>query len=149
MNQAAFVAKGTLKFSTGVFASILFVSNMDDFIYNDLKKNVILPAQMVSVKGNYDLNDAKTVASGTGKFLKSFQPKAIQPPAAKDLMLKDAEYSTPQDHYFAHISSKKEATLSQEDEIRAAREAQVMKVIFDADEDEVQAVDLAIEMTAE
>ena len=44
MNQAAFVAKGTLKFSTGVFASILFVSNMDDFIYNDLKKNVILPA---------------------------------------------------------------------------------------------------------
>ena len=104
---------------------------------------------MVSVKGNYDLNDAKTVASGTGKFLKSFQPKAIQPPAAKDLMLKDAEYSTPQDHYFAHISSKKEATLSQEDEIRAAREAQVMKVIFDADEDEVQAVDLAIEMTAE
>ena len=64
-------------------------------------------------------------------------------------MLKDAEYSTPQDHYFAHISSKREVPLSQDDEIRAAREAQVMKVLFDADEDEVTALDLAIEMTAQ
>ena len=58
MNQAAFVAKGSLKFSTGVFASILFISNMDDFIYNDLKKNVIQPFQMVTLKGKYEISDA-------------------------------------------------------------------------------------------
>ena len=149
MNHAAYAAKGTLKFSTGLFASILFVSNMDDFIYNDFKKNIIQPLQMVSVKGKYEMDDAKKVASGTGKFLKSFQPHGLEVQGAKDLLLKDAEYSTPQDHYFAHLASAKEALENQENEMQKAREAQVMQIIFDADENEVSAVELAINKTAQ
>ena len=91
--------------------SCLFIATMDDVIYGDLKRNVILPMQMVSVKGKasgYELKDAQAVAQGTGKFLKAFKPHAIVPSnEAKDLLLRDAEYSTPQDHYFAHIQSKK------------------------------------------
>ena len=64
------------------------------------------------------------------------------PSNAKELLLKDAEYSTPQDHYFAHIQSKKTVDTSEE-EMEREREAAVMKILFD-DEDDALAVDIAV-----
>ena len=42
-------------------------------------------------------------------------PKSIIPQNAKDLMIKDSDYSTPQDHYFAYISRKKDLISKFED----------------------------------
>ena len=105
MKSAIYIAKGSLNFSLGVGLSVLFISTMDDVIYGDFKRNIILPLHMVSVKGT--TQDVKLLKDGTGKFVSKFKPSAIAPESAKDLLLKDSEYSTPEDHYFAHIQSKK------------------------------------------
>ena len=61
---------------------------------------------MVNLKGTsggYEYKDFKLIADGTGKFFKTFQPRGLTPDNAKDLLMKDAEYATPEDHYFAHL----------------------------------------------
>ena len=72
---------------------------MDDFVYGDFKRNVIMPFHMVQVKsqaaGGYSSEDATFMAEHAGKFVKKFKPLGLQSESAKDLMLKDAEYSTP------------------------------------------------------
>ena len=48
---------------------------MDDLIYGELKKNIIMPIKMVNVKGTtggYEFQDLKLIADGTGKFFKTF-----------------------------------------------------------------------------
>lgn len=48
-------------------------------------------------------------AQGSGQFVYDLQPKtAAFKGSAKDLMLKDADYSTPSDHYFSHLQRMKE-----------------------------------------
>ena len=44
-------ASATAKFGCGAGISIMFVTTMDDMIYSNFRKNVIMPFQMVSVKG--------------------------------------------------------------------------------------------------
>lgn len=54
--------------------------------------------------------------------------------SAKDLMMKDAEYSTPQDHYFAHVQSKKELEMELDqayDNIRQMNEMTIMSDLYD------------------
>ena len=83
----------------------------------------------------------KLLSDGTGKFIKKFKPSAIAPESAKDLMLKDSEYSTPEDHYFAHIQSKKQLELEQEadyESIKKKSELAVMRELFDSDDETAQ-----------
>ena len=42
------------------------------------------------------------VKNGAGEFVENMRPRSIMPINAKELMLKDADYSTPADHYFAY-----------------------------------------------
>mmetsp|Transcript_41628 Transcript_41628/g.54833 ORF Transcript_41628/g.54833 Transcript_41628/m.54833 type:complete len:114 (+) Transcript_41628:132-473(+) len=85
---------------------------MDDVIYFNFRKNIIMPIQMVCVKsptGKIDTEDLKEVASGTKSFIEEIRPHALVPSNAKELMLKDAEYSTPQDHYFGYTQKSRAA----------------------------------------
>ena len=47
--------------------------------------------------------------TGTGKFLKEMLPSpgGLTSEGAKALMLKDSDYSTPSDHYFAYLQKIK------------------------------------------
>lgn len=54
---------------------------------------------------------------GTGTFAYNMKPKGItfNQDSAKDLMLKDSDYSTPTDHYFSHLQKlKSDADYSEE-----------------------------------
>lgn len=109
MKQAFKTAKGALNLSVGLGLGAGFAMTMDDIIYANLKKNVIMPLQMAQIQGDGRVNvsDLKDVGSGVGSFVAQMRPRAIIPQSAKELMLKDADYSTPQDHYFAHLQNKK------------------------------------------
>jgi hypothetical protein len=92
-------AKATIGFATGVATGVTFVSFLDDLIYSDLRKNVFMSYKMVSMTGGSQseikLEQAKAVANGTAKFFEKIKPQAMTPGNAKELMLKDADYSTP------------------------------------------------------
>ena len=78
------------------------------------------------------------MAENTGKFISKFKPLGLVPEDAKELLLKDAEYSTPQDHYFAHVQTKKQLELEREqayEEIKAAKEMEIMTELYDSPED--------------
>lgn len=52
---------------------------------------------------------AQTTMEGVGSFLNEMQPRGagITSEGAKALMLKDTDYSTPTDHYFAYLQRLK------------------------------------------
>ena len=43
-------------------------------------------------------------------------PGGLRPTSAKDLMLKDADYSTPTDHYFSYLGKVKSGELSKSEQ---------------------------------
>ena len=49
----------------------------------------------------------QNLAQGTKSFLNEIKPHALAPENAKELILKDADYSTPQDHYFNYTNHNK------------------------------------------
>ena len=49
----------------------------------------------------------KELGAGTADFLRDMKPHALHRSSAKELILKDADYSTPQDHYFNYLGQKK------------------------------------------
>ena len=58
---------------------------------------------MVRVKGSAGTlqgSDMQVLGEGAGNFMSELKPHALAPNNAKELILKDADYSTPQDHYF-------------------------------------------------
>jgi len=76
----------------------MFIATMDDLIYGGLRKNIIMPVSMVSIKGSQgtvDRADIKTLGEGTKSFMREMSPHALTPSNAKELILKDADYSTP------------------------------------------------------
>ena len=140
MKTAVKVAKGSLQFTTGIGLSILFISTMDDFVYGDFKRNVIMPMHMINIKSQgsgYSMDDAKVMAEGAGKFAAKFKPMGVVSAGdARELLLKDAEYSTPQDHYFAHIQTKKQLEMERDlayESIKEAKELQIMRHMYDTE----------------
>ena len=98
MKHALSAAGATVKCGVGLGLSTMFIATMDDMIYSNMRKNIIMPLSMVGVKGskgNFESSDMKEVASGTANFLKEIKPHALTPSNAKELILKDADYSTP------------------------------------------------------
>ena len=104
------IAATSAKFTAGLGLTTVFVATMDDVIYSNFRKNVIMPFQMVLVRapsGKVDQEDIKDVISGTSSFVNDMRPHAILPASAKELMMKDVDYSTPQDHYFAYTQRRR------------------------------------------
>jgi len=66
---------------------------------------------MATIKGStgtVEVDDVKNMASGTRNFISEIRPRALIPTNAKELILKDADYSTPQDHYFGYVHRNKD-----------------------------------------
>ena len=90
--------KGGVKFAVGTGMSVTFVATMDDYIYAQFRKNIVLPFQMVmlnpAIEGEQAESDV-TLSEGIVEFGKQMAPKSIIPQNAKDLMIRDSDYSTP------------------------------------------------------
>ena len=107
--------------TVGLGAGIGFACNMDDVIYFQMKKNVMLPLAMASVRrqnNELSLDDIKDIGTGTGEFLASFKPKAVGLGGdARLLMVNDGNYSTANDHYFSYMQQR-----TGQDEVQRQRE---------------------------
>ena len=78
-------------FSVGSLTSAYFVLKMDNMVYAQLRRHVILPFYMVTNKGA----DVSELAAGTRDFVTLFRPLAMKKTSAKALLLDDHDYSTP------------------------------------------------------
>merc|ERR1712046_485550 len=98
---------------------------MDDVIYSDLKRHTVMPIQMALLNSDTsNLQLMQTTVQGTGRFMYNLAPRgAAFKDSAKELMLKDADYSTPTDHYFSHLQRMKE----DDDYASKAREHDVLE----------------------
>ena len=105
MKPLIYTAKSAFGVAFGVGCSVVFVATMDDLIYSNLKRQVILPLQLARIRG--DGRIAQETVQGTGRFIKDMVPHGLGRMSAKDLIMKDADYSTPQDHYFAYLQKMK------------------------------------------
>lgn len=73
----------------------MFATTMDDVIYANMRKNVIIPLQLARIKGEGSIETSTTGLKGAANFAGYMMPHGLSPISAKDLMLKDADYSTP------------------------------------------------------
>ena len=66
------------------------------------------------------------------------RPHALIPSNAKDLMLKDADYSTPQDHYFNYTQRDRAALSSgtSMSELRMQKKSEEMQIIANLYDDQ-------------
>ena len=103
-----------------------FICNMDDVIYGQLRRNVILPFKQTFSRANsgkqIDLDDLLQIGSGTANFASQFKPHALGRTNVKALLINDEDYNTPQDHYFGYINKMQQTTDTKE----KARELDVM-----------------------
>lgn len=87
-----------------------FICVMDDVIYSQLRRNMILPMKQVFIsatsKNQVDLDELFQVGQGTANFVSQFKPQDIGRTNAKALLLKDEDYATPDDHYFGYINKR-------------------------------------------
>jgi len=88
--------------------SAVFVATMDELIYMNFRKNVIMPFEMARMSGS-NTSIATDTLVGTGRFIKEMVPHSggLFTDNAKALLLKDTDYSTPTDHYFAYLQKLK------------------------------------------
>ena len=104
-----------------------FVCVMDDVIYSQLRRNVILPMKQVFISATYknqlDVEELMQVGTGTANFVSQFKPQALGPTNVKALLMKDEEYATPDDHYFGYINKRH----GQGDSAEKEREMSIMK----------------------
>jgi len=61
--------------------------------------------QLARIRGDGSI--AQETLKGTTRFIRDMSPLGLSRMNAKDLILKDSDYSTPQDHYFAHLQKMK------------------------------------------
>ena len=68
----------------------------------------------ITTKNQVDLDEVMQVGSGAAKFASQFKPHALGPTNAKSLLLKDEDYSTPDDQYFGYINKRHSVPLESE-----------------------------------
>lgn len=109
-------------FVTGTAIGTTFVCGMDDIIYGQLRRNVIIPVKsLFRPKQTIDIDDLFTVGQGAANFASQFKPLALGPTNVKALLMNDNDYATPQDHYFGYINKR------YQDEELKAKERQVIE----------------------
>jgi hypothetical protein len=84
----------------------------------------MMPIQMARIRGDGSIQQVtKETLKGTQTFLEHMRPRGLAPVTAKDLMLKDSDYSTPADHYFSHLNRLK----TNEEGVFERRESQILE----------------------
>ena len=99
-------ARKTAHLGVGVGLGAYGALKLDDMVYTQLKKHIILPFQVLANSQNIQPQDLKEIGVGTKTFIKQFKPLAMDKRNAKALMIDDGDYSTPQDHYFGYINKR-------------------------------------------
>ncbi len=104
MKLAVKGVKGVLGVGIGLVSSTIFVTTMDDMVYANFRKHVVMPMQLARLNGD-NTSVLQATVTGTARFLKDMQPlgPGLTSDNAKALLLKDTDYSTPSDHYFAYL----------------------------------------------
>lgn len=110
-------------FLAGSGLGTVFVCNMDDVIYGQLRRNVILPFKQAvfgTAGKQPSLDDLFELSSGTANFVSQFKPLSVGPHNARALIVDEQEYSTPSDHYFSYINRRQgqSSDLAKEDELK-------------------------------
>ncbi len=109
-------------FTAGTAIGTSFVCGMDDLIYGQLRRNVVIPVkQLFQPRQQVNLDDLLVVGQGAANFASQFKPHALGPTNVKALLMNDNDYSTPQDHYFGYINKR------YRDEEHMAKERQVIE----------------------
>jgi hypothetical protein len=113
-------------FLAGSGLGSVFVCNMDDVIYGQLRTNVILPFKQAffGTPGKQaSLDDLFELSSGTANFVSQFKPRSMGPHNARALMIDDKEYSTPSEHYFGYINRRQGQTqaVAKEEELKVMK----------------------------
>jgi hypothetical protein len=104
-------------FVSGTALGATFVVNMDDMIYGQFRRNVLLPIKqsfLGTTSKKLDLDDLFEISAGTATFVSQFKPHALGPSNAKSLLVNDQDYATPQDHYFGFLNKRQEVTPQKE-----------------------------------
>lgn len=70
-----------------------------------------MPYQLAGIRGQGGMAQITETAKGTSSFMSYMKPSGIRAGSAKDLMLKDADYSTPTDHYFSYLGKVKSGEI--------------------------------------
>ena len=96
--------------ASGATAGAGFICVMDDVIYQQLRRTLILPMRQVfssvTAKNQVDIDELLAVSAGASTFAQQFKPRALGPTNVKALLLKDEDYATPEDHYFGYINKR-------------------------------------------
>ena len=113
-------------FLAGSGLGSVFVCNMDDVIYGQLRRNVILPFRqaLFGAPGKQaSLDDLFELSSGTANFVSQFKPLSVGPHNARALIIDEQEYSTPSDHYFGYINRRQgqTQTVAKEEELKVMK----------------------------
>lgn len=85
------ILKKSVGFSVGGLTSAYMVLKMDDMVYSQLRRHVILPFRMVTNQQG----DISELGAGTRDFIYQFRPLAMNKTNAKALLIDDHDYSTP------------------------------------------------------
>ena len=88
-------AKTVLSFTSGAALSTAFFIRMDDFIYQNMKKKIVIPIQVLTNSQKITMDDLKEVSTGSKDFFTSFKPNALKKTSAKKLLVDDTDYSMP------------------------------------------------------
>ena len=111
---------------------------------------------MVGLKGSqgvFEKDDVQSLAQGTSNFLREMKPHALAPTNAKELILKDADYSTPQDHYFNYTNQNKSMldTLSMQElnNVKSKQEFNVIAELYEDQEGRAESIERHIEYLRE
>lgn len=86
-------------FVTGSALGAGFVCSMDEIIYSQLRRNIILPFKQTFFGGKaasqVSIDDLAELGSGTANFAAQFKPHSLGKQNAKALLINDQEFSTP------------------------------------------------------
>jgi hypothetical protein len=115
--------KAGINISAGVGIGAFMALRMDDIMYTQVRRNVVVPFQILVNSQRIQQKDLIELGEGTKNLVYQMKPHALNKVSAKQLLVDDQDFSTPQDHYFSFLSQR--ASLSEEH--RQKREEQVLE----------------------
>ena len=102
-------------FLGGAAVSSIFIMNMNDLIYSEMRRNVLIPFNrlLYKDKSGQSTSDAlKDLRQGSLNLASQFKPHSLGPANARQLLVDDKDFQTPADSYFGYIAKRKEQAMT-------------------------------------
>lgn len=100
----------SVNFSVGVGVGAYSALKMDDLIYSQLRRHMIIPIQVLTNTAQISQTELNELGLGTKNMMRTLAPAGLNRVSAKTLLIDDKDYSTPQDHYFSYINMRQTQT---------------------------------------